>query len=334
MSVNPQRHVVISVVVPCYNEQSVISELYRRVTLVCRSVVGGDYELILVNDGSSDGTWGIVSGLAQRDDRVVAVDLSRNHGHQLALSAGLSLASGERILVIDADLQDPPELLPEMMRLMDDGADVVYGQRVERDGETWFKKMSARVFYRLLVRLTDVPIPPDTGDFRLMRRQVLNALLAMPEQQRFIRGMVAWIGFHQVALEYRREKRLAGQTKYSLYKMVAFAVDAITGFSVTPLRISLYIAFFFIGLATLLIIFVFFAWLYNGTVPGWTSTFLSMLIFGAVQLFCLGLIGEYLGRIYMQTKQRPLFIIREIVSAPPVIEEQHSRKLELPARDF
>jgi glycosyltransferase involved in cell wall biosynthesis len=333
MSVNPQRHAVLSVVVPCYNEQAAIRELHRRVTLACRSVVGGDYELILVNDGSSDGTWAIVSMLAQCDDSVVAVDLSRNHGHQLALSAGLSLARGERILVIDADLQDPPELLPEMMRLMDDGADVVYGQRIERDGETWFKKVSARAFYRLLVRLTDVPIPPDTGDFRLIRRQVLDALLAMPEQQRFIRGMVAWIGFRQVAFEYRRDKRFAGQTKYSLYKMVAFAVDAITGFSIAPLRISLYIAFFFIGLATFLIIFVFLAWLYNGTVPGWTSTFLGMLIFGAVQLFCLGLIGEYLGRIYMQTKQRPLFIIREIVSTSPAIEQQHSRKLERLARD-
>ena len=284
--------------------------------------MGDRYELILVNDGSFDETWVILRELAHNDDRIVAVDLSRNYGHQLALSAGLSLARGERILVIDADLQDPPELLPEMMRLMDEGADVVYGQRVERDGETWFKKVSARVFYRLLLRMTDVPIPPDTGDFRLMSRQVLDALLAMPEQQRFIRGMVAWIGFRQVAVEYRRDKRFAGETKYPIHKMLTFAVDAITGFSTTPLRISLYAAFIFIGFAALLIIFVLFAWLYMGTVPGWTSTFLGMLIFSSVQLFCLGLIGEYLGRIYMQTKQRPLFIIREIVSAPSA-NEQH-----------
>ena len=322
----------LSVVIPCYNEEAVISELYRRVTLACRSPVGDSYELLLVNDGSFDETWAMLQELAHKDGRVAAVDLSRNHGHQLALSAGLSLARGERILVIDADLQDPPELLPEMMRLIDGGADVVYGQRVERDGETWFKKMSARTFYRLLLRMTDVPIPPDTGDFRLMNRQVLDALLAMPEQQRFIRGMVAWIGFRQVALEYRREKRFAGETKYPVHKMLTFAVDAITGFSIAPLHVSLYAAFLFVGFAALLIAFVLFAWLYMGTVPGWTSTFLAMLMFSSVQLFCLGLIGEYLGRIYIQTKQRPLFIIREIVSALPMIE-QHPVKVRKLARD-
>jgi dolichol-phosphate mannosyltransferase len=332
MNVNLQPHIKLSVVVPCYNERAAICELHRRVTTACRNVVGSNYELILVNDGSSDGTWPMLSMLAQRDDRVIAVDLSRNYGHQLALSAGLSLARGERILVIDADLQDPPELLPEMMRLVDDGAEVVHGQRIERDGETWFKKVSARLFYRLLLRMTDVPIPADTGDFRLMSRQVLDVLLSMPEQQRFIRGMVAWIGFRQVALEYRRDKRFAGKTKYSVYKMVTFAADAITSFSVTPLRVSLYAAFLFIGFAVLLITFVLFAWLYMGTVPGWTSTFLGMLIFSSVQLFCLGLIGEYLGRIYTQTKQRPLFIIREIVSAKPATE-QRSLKVGKLARD-
>jgi glycosyltransferase involved in cell wall biosynthesis len=230
----------LSVVIPCYNEEAVIHELYRRVTQACRSLVGGRYELVLVNDGSFDKTWAMLQELAHDDDRIVAVDLSRNHGHQLALSAGLSLARGEHILVIDADLQAPPELLREMMRLMDDGADVVYGQRVERDGETWFKRVSASVFYRLLFRMTDVGIPPDTGDFRLMRRPVLQALLAMPEQQRFIRGMVAWIGFRQVPLEYRRDRRLAGETEYPQRKMLTFAIDAITGFSIVPLRISLY----------------------------------------------------------------------------------------------
>jgi dolichol-phosphate mannosyltransferase len=321
MSANSQRHVVLSVVVPCYNEREVIPELHRRITLACRSAVSSYYELIYVNDGSSDGTWAILHMLAERDDRVIAVDLSRNHGHQLALSAGLSLARGERILVIDADLQDPPELLSEMVRLMDDGADVVYGQRVERDGETWFKKASARGFYRLLLRLTDVPIPTDTGDFRLMSRQVLDALLAMPEQQRFIRGMVAWIGFRQIPLKYHRDKRFAGETKYPLRKMLTFAVDAITGFSITPLRMSLFISLIFMAFSGVLSIFGFFAWIYLGAVPGWTSIFLAMLIFSSVQLFCLGLIGEYLGRIYMQTKHRPLFIIREIVSSRGVPEQ-------------
>jgi glycosyltransferase involved in cell wall biosynthesis len=323
---------LLSVVVPCLNEEAVMPELHRRVTEACRSVVGWNYELVLVNDGSSDNTWTMLNTLTHRDDRVVAIDLSRNYGHQLALSAGLSLARGERILVIDADLQDPPELLPEMMRLMDDGADVVYGQRLERDGETWFKKLSASAFYRLLLHLTDVAIPPHAGDFRLMSRQVLDALLAMPEQQRFIRGMVAWIGFRQVPLQYRRDRRFAGKTKYSLKKMLTFGVDAITGFSTTPLRVSLYIAAAFAVFAVLLILFVLFSWIYFGTVRGWASMIMAMLIFSSVQLFALAVIGEYLGRVYMQTKQRPLFIIREIVSVKPAIE-RHSLMVGELARD-
>jgi dolichol-phosphate mannosyltransferase len=324
----PKIHTKLSVVIPCYNEEAVIHELYRRVTHACRSLVGESYELVLVNDGSLDETWAMLQELAHNDDHIVAADLSRNHGHQLALSAGLSLARGERILVIDADLQDPPELLPEMMRLMDDGvgADVVYGQRVRRDGETWFKRLSASVFYRLLLRLTDVWIPPDTGDFRLMKRPVLEALLAMPEQQRFIRGMVAWIGFRQVPLQYHRDRRFAGTTKYPLRKMLTFAVDAFTGFSIAPLRISLYIASIFVAFALLLIVFVLFSWLYLGTVPGWTSMFLGMLIFSSVQLFSLAVIGEYLGRIFMEVKRRPLFLIREIVAAPTAV--RHPAKVE------
>ena len=317
-----QVRLMLSVVVPCYNEEAVIPELHRRVTACCHDLVGDDYELVLVNDGSSDRTWAQLRTLAESDRRVVAINLSRNYGHQLALSAGLSLARGERVLTIDADLQDPPELLPEMMRLMDDGADVVYGQRIGRDGETWFKKATATAFYRLLLRLTDVQIPPDTGDFRLMSRQVLDALLAMPEYQRFIRGMVAWIGFRQVPIRFQRERRFAGETKYPLRKMVAFAVDAITGFSVVPLRASLYIALFCLLFAILLMSYVMFSWLYLGAVPGWTSMFLGILILSSAQLFSLAIVGEYLGRIYMQSKQRPLFIIREIVTAPPTAEQR------------
>jgi glycosyltransferase involved in cell wall biosynthesis len=312
----------LSVVVPCYNEEEVVFELHRRVTAVCRALVGNSYELILVNDGSTDRTWALLQTLAGCDGRVVAIDLSRNHGHQLALSAGLSLAQGQRILVIDADLQDPPELLPEMMQLMDDGADVVYGQRMQRDGETWFKKVSAAIFYRLLLRMTDVKIPSDTGDFRLMARRVVDAFLSMPEHQRFIRGMVAWIGFRQVPLRYHRDRRFAGETKYPFRKMLNFAVDAITGFSTVPLRMSLYLAFLFIGLAGVLIFYVLYSWFLLGVVRGWTSIFLVMLIFVSVQLFSLAVIGEYIGRIYVQTKQRPLFIIREMVSFPTSNEPQ------------
>jgi len=329
MTHEAQVRTKLSVVIPCYNEQAVIHELYRRVTLACRSLIGDSYELILVNDGSFDKTWVMLQELAHIDVHIIAVDLSRNHGHQLALSAGLSLARGERILVIDADLQDPPELLPEMMRLMDGGADVVFGQRVERDGETWFKRVSASAFYRLLVRMTNVGIPPDTGDFRLMRRPVLETLLAMPEQQRFIRGMVAWIGFRQVPLQYHRDRRFAGETKYPLRKMLIFAVDAITGFSIAPLRISFYVAFLFLLFALFTIIYVLISWLYLGPVPGWTSIFLFMLIFASVQLFSLAIIGEYLGRVYMETKQRPLFIIREIMSASPANEQYPNKIREL-----
>jgi glycosyltransferase involved in cell wall biosynthesis len=325
----PQACPRLSVVVPCYDEEAVIPELYRRVTAVCSRLLGSSYELVFVNDGSRDATWMILQSLAERDNRVIAVDLSRNHGHQLALSAGLSLARGNRILVIDADLQDPPELLPEMMRLMDEGADVVFGQRVGREGETWFKKASASVFYRLLLRLTDVPIPPDTGDFRLMSRQVLDALLAMPEYQRFIRGMVAWIGFRQVPVKYNRDKRFAGNTKYPMRKMVTFAIDAITGFSTVPLRVSIYAAVLFVGFAVLLMIYVAFSWLYMGAVQGWTSIYFGLLIFSSVQLLSLGIMGEYLGRTYMQTKQRPLFIIREIMTVPPAAERRTAMIEEL-----
>jgi dolichol-phosphate mannosyltransferase len=316
----------LSVVAPCYNEEQVVRELHRRLSAVCQGLCGEDYELILVNDGSRDATWTILQTLAHSDARVVAADLSRNHGHQLALSAGLSLVRGERILVIDADLQDPPELLPEMMRLMDDGADVVYGQRTEREDETWFKKASAAIFYRLLLRISDVKIPADTGDFRLMKRQVVDTLIDMPEYQRFIRGMIAWIGFRQVPLRYRRDKRFAGETKYPLKKMLNFATDAITGFSVVPLRISLYVACFFVGLAGSLVIYVLYAWLFmSGVVPGWTSILLGMLVFSAVQLLSLAVIGEYLGRTYLQTKHRPLFIIREIASRSSPVENSLAR---------
>lgn len=312
----PRICLALSVVVPCFNEEAVIRELHRRVTATCRGLVGNSYELILVNDGSSDRTWPLMQELACHDDRVVAIDLSRNHGHQLALSAGLALARGERILVIDADLQDPPEILPEMMRLMDEGADVVYGQRLRRDGETWFKKLSARLFYRLMLRLTDVEIAPDAGDFRLMSRRVLDVLLSMPEHQRFIRGMVAWIGFRQVACTYHRDKRYAGVSKYPLRKMLTFAADAITGFSIAPLRASLHFALLFLMIAAFLIAYVVISWAFLGAVHGWTSMFLGMLLFSSIQLLSLAVIGEYLGRVYMEMKHRPLFVIREIVTAP------------------
>ena len=239
------RQLTLSIVVPCFNECETLLELHRRVTEVCRSYVGPNYELVLVNDGSTDGTWSLLADLAARDAHIVAVNLSRNHGHQLALSAGLHLCRGERVFILDCDLQDPPELLGAMMARMDAGCDVVYGQRTRREGETAFKKASAHLFYRILGRLADVEIPPDTGDFRLMSRRAVDQLNAMPEQHRFIRGMVSWMGLRQEALPYQRAARFAGETKYPLAKMLRFAVDAITGFSIRPLRLATWLGLSF-----------------------------------------------------------------------------------------
>lgn len=311
-AIRPAASRKLSAVVPCYNEEEGLAELVKRLSTACAAAAGDDYEIVLVNDGSGDGTWAEMVRLSQDVPQIVGVNLARNHGHQLALTAGLSLARGERIFIVDADLQDPPELLAEMMAAVDGGADVAYGQRIQRDGETWFKKSSASVFYRLLQRLTDAPIPADTGDFRLMTRQVLDVLMNMPEQHRFVRGMVAWIGFRQVAVPYRRDPRFAGTTKYPLRKMVAFAMDAITGFSVAPLRFSLYLGFFSIFLAVLVGAFALWSYLAMHTAPGWTSIAIIVLAFGSMQMFCLAIMGEYLGRTYIQTKQRPLFIIKSI----------------------
>jgi glycosyltransferase involved in cell wall biosynthesis len=302
----------ISVVVPCYNEEGVLAELYRRLmatieTLAIRA------EVVLVNDGSKDGTWPILLDLASTDPRLVLVNLSRNHGHQLALTAGLSQATGRRILIIDADLQDPPELLPEMMTAMDSGADVVYGVRRRREGESKFKLATAALFYRLIERVTDVPIPRDAGDFRLISRRALDVLLAMPERHRFVRGMVSWIGFRQVPLPYDRHPRFAGETKYPLRKMFRFALDAITAFSTKPLAIASWAGIAMALVSCLLLAYSLVSWLRSDVVIGWTSLMATVTLLGSVQLVVLGVIGEYIGRMYEQVKGRPLFIIERVV---------------------
>lgn len=302
----------LSAVVPCYNEEAVLAQTHRRLRAACAEAAGDDYEIVYVDDGSRDGTWPMLDRLADDDGHVVAVSLSRNFGHQLALSAGLSLARGERILMIDADLQDPPELVIEMMRRMDAGADVVYGRRTEREGETAFKKSSASAFYRLLNRMTDVDIPENAGDFRLVSRPVLDALLAMPEQHRFVRGLVAWLGFRQEALPYVRHARFAGETKYPLRKMLKLAIDAITGFSIRPLRASIGFALASFGVALAILLYALVAWLFGETVRGWASLIVVVASFAGVQLLCLGIMGEYLGRMFMELKRRPLFVVREI----------------------
>lgn len=302
----------ISVVVPVYNEQDCLDALAERVTRVCRATCRESYEIILVNDGSKDDSWLKILGYGAADPRVVGIDLARNYGHQIALSAGLQAARGDRILVLDADLQDPPELLPAMMTAMDEGYDVVYGQRTSRPGETRFKLLSASLFYRLLTRIVDVAIPYDTGDFRLMSRRVVEHFNAMPERYRFVRGMISWIGFRQCPFPYERAPRLAGTTHYPLRKMLRFAVDAITSFSILPLRFASHMGLLFGLLGCLALIWVGWSYISAGAVRGWTSLAALILIMGSIQLMLLGVFGEYLGRMYMETKQRPLFLVREV----------------------
>ena len=302
----------LSVVAPCFNEEGVLPEFVKRVGTVLDKV-GGTAEIVLVDDGSRDDTWAVMTAVAAQDPRIVGVRLMRNHGHQLALTAGLSVCRGERVLIIDADLQDPPELLPDMIALMDQGADVVYGQRRAREGESLFKRATAAAFYRVIGRLTDVEIPSDTGDFRLMTRRVLDLLLAMPERHRFIRGMVAWIGGKQVPLQYDRKARAAGETKYPLTKMVRFAIDAITAFSVVPLMASMTIGWIMAAVGFAFFVYSMIGFVLGYNLPGWTSLMAAIGLLGGMQFLMLGIIGAYLGRLYDQNKGRPLFMIRDIV---------------------
>lgn len=302
----------LSIVVPCYNEVSGLHELVRRCRDSATTAVGNSYELILIDDGSTDGTWETMKCLTAHQN-VVAIKLSRNYGQQVALTAGLAAVRGQAILIIDADLQDPPELLAQMIqRMKETSADVVYGERKSRAGENWFKKLTARIFYRLLERSTDVFIPVDTGDFRLMSRRVADIIAQMPERDRFIRGMVASIGFKQVAFAYDRHKRYAGATKYPFAKLVRLAADAFFGYSMVLLRFSsiaalgLFLAF--VGVAAYSV----YGWIYLAVVPGWTSLMLSVILVSFFQFIALSIIGEYVGRIYLSTKKRPLFIVDSI----------------------
>lgn len=306
----------LSIVAPCYNEQDCVLEFHRRVTACALAAVGDNYEIVLVNDGSRDRTLMLMRALAERDPHVVAVNLSRNFGHQKALSAGLNMCRGDRVLAIDADLQDPPELLVEMMRKMDEGYDVIFGQRHRREGEDVFKTASAAVFYRLLGRMTDIDIPRDTGDFRLMSRRTVDIFKTMPEQFRFIRGLISWIGLNQSAVVYDRKPRHGGKSSYPLRKMIAFATDAITSFSVIPLRIVSYVGLVASAASALVFGYVLIQWLRGTTITGWTSLACMILAIGGLQFLFLGVLGEYVGRIYIEGKRRPLFIIDAIYRTP------------------
>jgi dolichol-phosphate mannosyltransferase len=306
---------LISVVIPCHNEAAVLPETHRRLAEVAdRLSAAGSFEFIYVDDGSRDETAVVLHDLSGTDPRVRGLRLSRNFGQQIATTAGLEHAAGDAVVIIDADLQDPPEVIEQMIARWQEGYHVAYGQRTERSGETAFKLWSAEVFYRLVQGISPEPIPRDTGDFRLMDRRVVDALLRMPERDRFLRGMVSWVGYRQIAVPYKREPRFAGTTGYPLWKMVGFAIDAIVSFSFAPLRLAVWTGFLVIGLALLGIVYAvilrFFAdpsqW-----VRGWASIFVAVLFMGGVQLISLGIIGEYVGRIYGEVKQRPLYFVRE-----------------------
>ena len=304
---------LVSIVVPCYNEEGVIAETHRRLSQVLNAQTDLEVEILYVDDGSRDKTWSILQTLPSTSNVTVrALTLSRNFGHQLAVSAGIERATGDAVVLIDADLQDPPEVVPEMIREWQSGWDVVYGVRTERDGESAFKRATAAMFYRLINKLSEVPIPVDTGDFRLMDRKVVNALMAMPEHDRFIRGMVSWLGFRQKPLPYKRDARWAGETKYPLSKMVKFALTAISSFSTSPLKIASWVGFAASGVAVLGMLYVLGLRLFTSTwVEGWTALMLAVLLIGGIQLLVLGIMGEYIGRIYGESKRRPLFLIRE-----------------------
>jgi len=301
-----------SIIAPCFNEEGVLHELHRRMREVLDQT-GESWELVLVNDGSRDRTSEIMRELYAADPRVKVVDFARNFGHQIAVTAGLDYAQGDAVVIIDADLQDPPEVILEMIDRWKEGYEVVYAVRTERKGETWFKEFTAKLFYRIIYRITDVDIPLDTGDFRLMDRKVVEAMKQMREQHRFIRGMTSWVGFRQTGVYYAREERYAGETHYPFRKMFKFALDAITSFSYAPLQLATYLGFIIAGLSALAARLVIFARLFMGTTPfrGQATTLVTVLFLGGVQLITLGIIGEYLGRLYDEVKGRPLYVVRE-----------------------
>jgi dolichol-phosphate mannosyltransferase len=299
---------LVSVVVPMYDEEGTARELYNR---VCAAMGDVPFELVAVDDGSSDATPAILAELAEADDRVKVVELARNFGHQTALTAGLDHATGDAVVMMDADLQDPPELIPEMLDRWREGADVVYAVRTEREGETRFKRSTARLFYRLMAKLSDVPLQADAGDFRLLDRRALDALLALRERNRYLRGMTVWVGFTQTAVPYARAARHAGTTKYPLRKMLRFALDAIASFSHAPLQLATVMGFLFAAFAFLMIPVAIGFRIAGEFVPGVTTTVIAVLLLGGIQLIAIGVIGEYVGRIYDEVKQRPLYLVRE-----------------------
>ena len=305
---------LISLVVPVYNEAEVVGEMYRRLTRVASALPDLDYELVVVDDGSRDASFPTLRSIARTDPRLRLLKLSRNFGHQTAITAGIDVAQGDAIVVIDADLQDPPEVIPQMVARWREGFDVVYGVRAKRSGETLMKLATASVFYRLLDRMTNISIPVDAGDFRLMSRRAADQLRGMREKDRFVRGLVSWIGFRQDGLVYQREARFAGETKYPFRKMFKFAIDGLTSFSTIPLKLATWMGYFASAFAFIYLASVFVQKWLGKTVEGWATIMVAMLFMGGVQLICLGIMGEYIGRIFTEAKQRPLYVVEEFVN--------------------
>ncbi|MBN1696569.1 MAG: glycosyltransferase family 2 protein [Spirochaetales bacterium] len=306
-----KENIKISIVVPVFNEEEVAEESFRRIKAVMEKT-GEPYEIIFINDGSRDNTRNIIKGICEKDKTVKLIDFARNFGHQIAISAGMDYALGEAVVVIDADLQDPPELIPQMIEKWREGYDVVYGKRTKRKGESIFKRLTASFFYRFLRSMTSVQIPVDVGDFRLIDRKVCDTMKSIREKNRFVRGLVSWTGFSQTAVEYVREERFAGVTKYPLKKMIRFAMDAITSFSYKPLKLATFLGFLcsvggFGYLVWVLIEKIFF----QATAKGWASMISITIFFNGIILIILGIIGEYIGRIYDESKNRPLYVVKD-----------------------
>lgn len=318
-----------SIIIPMFNEETVIQETYRRIKKVM-GATGEPYELIFVNDGSTDNCAQMIEEYSYWDESVKLIDLSRNFGHQVAITAGMDYALGDAVVIIDADLQDPPELIPEMIAEWKQGYQVVYAKRIKRNGESLFKKWSASLFYRVLRYSTDIFIPVDTGDFRLMDRRVCDELKRLPEKNRFVRGLVSWVGFRQKAIEYEREERLAGETKYPFRRMLKLSLDGITSFSYKPLKLAGVLGALLSVSGFLYLMYVLYLALFtDAAVKGWASMIGITLTFNGFVLLMLGILGEYVGRIYDESKGRPLYIVQEFYSGRPQQSAQEQRVASL-----
>ena len=303
---------LLSIIIPCFNEEEVISETFKRILKIASEIKYLDIEIIFIDDGSKDLTPVLLQNFVNKENFVKAIFLSRNFGHQIAVTAGLDSSKGDAVVIIDADLQDPPEVIHEMILEWEKGYDVVYGKRIDRKGESIFKKLTAKMFYRILNMLSDVYIPLDTGDFRLISKNVVQNLKQMPEKDRFLRGMISWVGFRQTAIKYHRDKRFAGVSKYPLRKMLRFASDGILSFSTKPLQISIGLGMVSSFLSLLVICYALFLRIFtNIWVEGWTALMIAVLFIGGIQLLCIGILGNYIGRIYDESKNRPLYLVRQ-----------------------